>query len=330
MAKQSSDRARERFFFEHTWLRFSPRRNLRFLLRDDEQFLDQKEMVTRALSTWVISGRRTLCKNAIALQIVSTIGRVERIAFEEHQQRDIITDFVGRVSHMKPEFFTLAYYPIGGMTTLSKMSSLKRHREVLADASKDLDAFIELMRIFHFWQAELVDPTRFAKPSLNKAVGLIADVKAWTTFPAFSTSKLRGDLRRYMGRGALIYAASTIELGNGRTLLEAMRLHFLSFDQLQPVLDLWIARAQFVTQSLLQHVAKVADQTGRETYDPKGLNMNTLPRGDASSFPLDPPFSAEAEKAVRKQFIRDPGGRPKTRKVEQEVTPSDRAAKGLP
>lgn len=150
MLGSSSTSVSDDFFSTYTWSRFSPRRNLEFLLYGQEQFLDQKEMATRALSTWLISGRRKLCKNAIALQMIRTIGRVERIAFREHPQRDILSDFVGRVSHMKPEFFTLAYYPIGGMSTLSKSSSMKEHREILLEKSKDLDALLELMRIYHF------------------------------------------------------------------------------------------------------------------------------------------------------------------------------------
>ncbi len=190
--------------------------------------MDQKEMVTRALTTWVISGGRKMCKNAIALQMARTIGRMERIAHKELEKR-VLSDFVARVTYLKPEFFDLAYYPIGGMSTLTSMSSTKKHKEVLVERSHDIEAFIELMRIFHFWHTDLAASDKFAKPSLNKGVGLIDDVKKWGNHPAYSISKLRSDLRRYMERASLLYAASTLQISEGQTLLEAMRRHELTF-----------------------------------------------------------------------------------------------------
>lgn len=117
------------FFFEHTWSKFAPRRNLEFLLHGKDTFLDEKEMITRALSTWLISGRRLkLTKNAIGLQLIATIGKAEQEAIAKNTYNEILTDFVARVNILGQEFFGSVYYPIGGMKVLSRVGSIKKHR----------------------------------------------------------------------------------------------------------------------------------------------------------------------------------------------------------
>lgn len=114
----------------------------------------------------------------------------------------------------------------------------------------------------------------------------------------------------------MIYAASTISLEDGRKLLDLMRQHVLSFKLLQPVLELWLSRAEFVTETVLQHAAQVSDQPGRSDYLPQTLNRNTLPHTVATPFAIAPPFSSDAEQRIRKQFVRFAGGRGNKKKTE--------------
>lgn len=300
-------------FSKHTWDQFSPRRNLEFLLHGNEQFHDHKEIVTQALSSWTISGKKRIRKNAIMLRMVETIGEAERASVKGKPEHNILGDFMARVSYLKPEFFSLAYYPIGGITTLTGMASLAQHRDDLQSFSHDLHFFVELMRIFHFWHENLSNQSEYKKPSLNNACPLIRYVKTWPGERGPNT-RLRLDLSRYMKRASFIYAASVIKIGQELTLLEAMRRHELSFELLQPHLQTWVSYAKFVTNDILGNVATAEKLADNKVYAPKKINSKKIPsKVVALPFALDPPFSAEAREKVAAELRFRSRGRKKVK-----------------
>lgn len=299
------------FFSKYTWERFSARRNLEFLLAGDEHFHNHKEIVTQAISSWVVSGKPSIRKNAIMLSMVETIGEAERASVKGKPEHNILGDFMARVSQLKPDFFSRAYYPIGGIKTLTKMDSIGQHRRNLKKSSHDLHFFIELMRIFHFWHSDLNDLSLYAKPSLSNACPLIGNVKQWPGERG-PTTRLRIEINRYMRRASLIYSASAIKIYGRITLLEAMRHHVLSFEVLEQYLQTWLSYAKFVTDDILKNVATAEKLEDNHSYLPQKDNAKTLPQQVSPvAFALDPPFTSEAIEKVRGGFPYRPAGRKK-------------------
>lgn len=290
------------FFRRRTWGYFSPRKNIEFLLNGVDRFRDHKQITTKALSTWTVTGSQKYAKNAIKLEIVDTVSAAEKSASEYPHGNEIISDFVGRVNYLKPEFFSLAYYPIGGISTLSSMLSIGRHRKILSNKFRDIKSLIEFMRVCHYWYENLNDTRIYKRPSLSGVSQIVLDVVKW---PDGSPSKrLRNDLRPYMGRAALIYAGSAIRLSNGDTITEAMLTHTLSYALLQPHVQTWVGYATFISDAILGNVVTIENQAEREDYIPQKYNKATLPDAAPIAFAMNPSFSSEASEEVKKRMIR--------------------------
>lgn len=90
-----------------------------------------------------------------------------------------------------------------------------------------------------------------------------------------------------------------------------MQTHRLSFGKLDTVLIEWLKRSQHVNQQIISKVVIVKNQTNRSDYDPYRWNESLIPDYEPSAFEMDPPFSPDAKEAVRRQFIKNPGGRGK-------------------
>jgi hypothetical protein len=285
----------------YTWESFSPRRNIAMLHQRNWQFPYQEDITTRAFSTWVVSGRKKLCKNAIGLEIISIIGERESRAVRNAGMavKDIVS-LVGGDPGLA--FYEMAYYQIGGMLTLHKVSSLKRHRIALRDSSLYLGLFLELMRIYHFWAIELKNRSEYFPPSLHIAAPLVRATKNWNNAKKRPSTRLRDDLSPMMDRAALIYAASTILIDTRKTLLQAMQAHTLTHSQLRDVFNLWMRRATFVTEFILVNAAVVVGQTGRKDFNPYASNRRLLPKVESEAFDLDPPFKKEVEQELRLGF----------------------------
>ena len=245
------------------------------------------------------------------LRMVETIGEAEKASVKGKPEHSILGDFMARVSRLKPEFFSHAYYPIGGITTLIKMSSLEQHRKHLSKSSHDLHFFIELMRIFHFWHENLNDLNLYAKPSLYNSCRLIGSVRKWPGKRAPGT-RLRLELTRYMNRAALIYSASKIKIDGEKNLLETMQRHELSFESLKPNLERWISLARFVADHILKNVATADKLANNRSYSPHKTNAETLPSISAEAFTIDPPFAPEAIKKLQASFPFQAAGRKRT------------------
>lgn len=290
------------FFRHRTWGHFSPRKNIDFLLNGVDRFRDHKQITTKALSTWTITGSQKYAKNAIKLQIVETVSAAEKPASENPYGHEILSDFVGRVNFLKPEFFSLAYYPIGGISTLSSMLSIGRHRKILSNRAGDIKSLIVFMRICHHWHENLNDTRIYKRPSLNVVSDLVRDVVRWPD--GSPSTRLRNELRPYMERAALVYAGSAIHLSNGDTITDAMLTHTLSFELLQPHLQTWIGYATFVSESILGDVATIENQAQREDYVPQKYNRADLPDVAPIAFTMGSTFSPEAIEQIRRRMKR--------------------------
>lgn len=301
-------------FHQKTWLHFRPRYNIKLLLGPDEGlFSHQKEIVFMATAAWLLTGRhRTLTRNAICLAIISAIASAEREA--RSRTPSLSAAYMATPILLERDFFANAYWPIGGMATLARSSSRKQHSKVLESRQLQLGFSLELIRVLHL-AYELDSGDRRYELGVKKAAKIVA---TWHKADRrIGQAQILRHWRLFNKRIALLYAASSIRLDNGRTLLQEFAQGEPSFELCCLHLNEWIGRAAFVSTIL----ASCSERSGNNAFSqPKSLfEMNSVhvPRSAPTN-----PFKVEhsyhedhlidIHSILTKKAGRPPGRTPKT------------------
>lgn len=321
-----------KFFFKHTWSKFSPKRNLAFLLHGEEQFTGQKETITKAISTWIIkgksSGKKTdknkikinhinLTRNAIRLQLIEIIASYENNIINATSDKEVLSqDIIGRSKLIDGDYFSLAYYPIGGLKSLMRVKSIQQHRRNLDKSLSEIKTLIEMMRIYHYWEIHFKNDPKYSRPSKRKSKEILAAIEK-----NIKDYKKKGNAEKLnqsiMGRSSLIYAAHSIHIDEDRTLLDFMLNHSLSYEVLSKnsTIEIWLRRAQYVNENIHQYASEITNQANRGDYKPYDLNLRYLPDSlEPEPFELSPPYPADIERILSTGYILNKGGRGKKAK----------------
>jgi hypothetical protein len=182
-------------------------------------------------------------------------------------------------------FFEHAYWPIGGMATLARSSTRKQHANVLGSRQPQLSFSLELMRVLHL-AFELDSGDGRYELGVTKAAKIVA---TWHRADRrIGEAQILRHWRLFNRRIALLYAASSIRLDNGRTLLQEFAQGQPSFDICCLHLNEWVGRAAFV----LTILASCSERSGNNAFSqPKSLfemNSKYVPRSA-----LKKPFKVE-------------------------------------
>lgn len=237
-----------KMFFNETWRRFRPRQNIELLLshHDDDLFTHQKQITFHALSAWAITGRtKTLTKNAVCLGMIAAIVRAESDARKREASGAVLSMLVPAI--LQEKFYRLAYEPIGGMATLAKASSARRHGEILRSSGQALQYSLDIMQIMHLAYERWYQDNRY-EISVAKAVKIVSKISELSG--GRSDVQLLRHWRRFRERIALLYAASCVHLPEGNTLLEEMCRHQPRFSYCVDHFEGWLTKANYALRIL--------------------------------------------------------------------------------
>lgn len=268
---------KDKMFFEETWLRFNPRRNIELVLSqiDDDLFTYQKQITFYALAAWVITGRtKTLTKNAICLGMIAAIVRAESDARRREASGAVLSMFVPAL--LQEKFYRLAYEPIGGMATLAKASSAKRHGEILRSSGQAMQYSLEIMQIMHL-AYERWHQNKQYEVSVAKAVKIVSEISGLPG--GRSDVQLQRHWRRFRKRISLLYAASCVHLPEGTTLLEEMCRHHPRFSHCVDYFEEWLTKANYVLRILETFPERSGDNAFTNVTSIHDDNCRFIPSG---------------------------------------------------
>lgn len=299
-------------FYEKTWLRFSPKQNIRLLLGPEgDLFYQQKQITFYALAAWVITGRtRTLTKNAICLGLVAALAKAEREVHELGASGATASAFVP--VHMGKSFFDHAYWPIGGIATIAKASSAKRHGDILRDQARSLMPSLEMMRIIHFAYEQWHQDNRY-ELSVSKAATVGEEILR--TSAGQSSHHLRRQWGRFSNRIALLYAAFNVRLKDGTTLLDEMLRHQPRYSHCEDHLSEWLSKARYLLKILERCPERSGDNPFTKVRSIFDANRRHLPvEISAAEFPAEHGYS-DADLAFMESTFSRKRGRPPAPKL---------------
>lgn len=288
-------------FYSHTWDRFKPCPNLKLFFEDDVALVYQQKAITfYALAAWLVTGRtRTYTKNAICLGIISAISKAETEAKDRQAAGAAASMLVPLL--VGDSFYKNVYWPIGGLKTLSSASSAKRHGEILQKQARILQYSLEMMRVMHIVHELLLPLGRFDL-SVSKAAEVVSGIAKIPGCP--SKPQLLRQWRRFHDRIALLYAASSVTLDDGSSLLTEMTRHQPRFSRCHSHMEDWLRRASFLLKILKE--CPEAANGAKSLY---AMNKRHMPGRRVTEFLVQHNYSDDELKRIA-QIFQKKSGRP--------------------
>jgi hypothetical protein len=278
--------------------KFVPRNCIAILADERDAYAGLKKVLYAGTCAWMIAPQNPeLIKGAITLAALKALSEAEESDFAGFRSKSSAADMHARYIVLGPKFIEEIYYPLGGALGLARAPSIKDFKASLSRESPRIDYAISVVQIYHHHVIELSGERRYGKPSLNKAADLIAELGI-----------LHGDFKgpprsRYMRDAwsqsresiALLYAASTIQTGNGNTLLDKIKLGANNLQVDGPHISDWLARARFVVDEVLSRCAETETFDDNDRVLPASIKQQTIPA---------PEFSAAQHEIIRRKFSR--------------------------
>lgn len=285
--------AQQPSLIEYAWRNFDAKRCLRILVSSEPSYKLHKDLIFSALCSWVVCPHRNgLRRHGMVLVAIEAMCRNEVLGQAAFPENLLLGDLLGRLSPEYWDFYEDFYYPVGGLKTLIKSTSPETYRASIENRSSDVPFVSGLMSVLHYHADNLRGKRPYLKASLNKAAPTTKAVYGIGSRSGWAADNLDNRWQKLKGTVALSYAALSIEIGEGRTLLDAMREGEASYADHGQHLSEWLGRARYVTAHVLAPMAKPDAARIAESYLPDFEDRPFPPRA----------FTAAEESKMRKGF----------------------------
>ncbi|MCJ2144722.1 hypothetical protein [Methylobacterium sp. E-066] len=276
-----------RSFAEYAWDTFDPREVVTILAAPGDSYFAHKDILYEGFCAWVADPSDvTLPKRAMVLRTALHLDAAEKAGRDLYRGAGRLGDVLIRTHLVDPEFFEEIYYPIGGILRIAKSLSRAGYRSKLAECAKSTDCAVKIVEIYHYHVDNLLPQEIYGKPSLNSAAPILESVYIYEPELPGERS-VKEYWRRKKDAAAFAYAAKSIELIEGQTLLDAILSGKTTWRYHERIFMQWLSRARYVALEILSKCAET--QTSQDA-------LGILPDFTCKSF--SPPAFDDVQKGV--------------------------------
>lgn len=264
-------------FYQHAWSDFDLPQVCGILCHPNSSFKGHKYVLTAALCSWILDpGRRqtaggreeqseghkgTTRKRAIALAVAELLSNAERRSVKNALHSRFTANRYARITSVSPAFFTELYYPIGGLRTIMRSPTRVWLRKKLSRYRQSIYLSITLAAVEHCHFQAMNAGRTLERASLSKSATLVGIVLAASrNQDAPLADKVDTYHYRYVAKSLpFLYAAQSIDLPDGRSLLDAMMDGDWKIANDDAIASRWFGRALYWVQTVIAPQRRSAD-----------------------------------------------------------------------
>lgn len=264
-------------FYHHAWNSFDLAQVCGILCHPNSSFKGHKYVLTAALCSWTLDpGRRqtsdsqdkqheqsrgTTRKRAIAIAVAELLSTAERISVKNALHSRFIVNRYARVTAVSPAFFSELYYPIGGLRTIMRSPTRSWLRKKLSRYRQSIYLCVTLAAVEHCHFQSVNAGKTLEKASLEKSATLVGIVLAASrSQDAPTANNIDTYHYRYVAKSLpFLYAAQSIDLPDGRCLLDAVIDGDWKTANDDEIALRWFGRALYWAQTVLAPQRRSAD-----------------------------------------------------------------------
>ncbi|WP_156633814.1 hypothetical protein [Methylobacterium sp. Leaf113] len=284
---------------------FNPKMVIERLLEPDPTYFALKDILFAGLCVWTVCPYAVhLIEDAMVLAGISRMAELEEDRKAQLPQDALLADIVARLSGPGIDFYRDFYYPMGGLNRILHVRSPDLLQQAVSFASKNIGFEVEMVRVCHYHALYLQNTAGFRVAGVTRsgvAVSrLLKKIESRTSInPILRDNRPRKTVdpvncrkkaAPYIRSAALIYAASSIAIGN-ESFLQMICKGNISFKEHGAVLLAWLGRAVYAANTIIEPMyyrESSADQ------------IQFLPNIDPIL--IDPPEFGEETQIVRDAF----------------------------
>ncbi|TXM92616.1 hypothetical protein [Methylobacterium sp. WL116] len=264
-------------FYNHAWEAFDLEQVCGILTHEETSFKGHKYVLTAALSSWALDpgkwrspsnlvhqadvAKSTTRRQAIVLAATEIVSNLERRLVRNALNGKSTRDSYAAITTMSPTFFNEIYYPIGGlrriMRTQTRVNLLKR----LQKFRQSIYLSITLAAIEHCHFQGVDRGSKLEKTGVEKSTTLVGIILAASRGEETVTPNNVDNSHYKFIRKSLpfLYAAYSIDLPDGRNLLDVIMEADWKIANEDDVASLWFGRTLYWVKFMLAPHRRVAD-----------------------------------------------------------------------
>ncbi|MBX5201024.1 hypothetical protein [Rhizobium sp. NZLR1] len=251
---------------------FNPHKAVTLLLDPQPSYFGHKEAMLAAFSSWVIAPEDEQMQfEFVATSIKNSIKKSEELAQETCEDLSAVeVDMIARYAIAGPQFIENLYFPFTGMHLLAETVVSEASKKDVKAKERRFYTLLRMMDLCHYWSSSGIYASDFG-PSVNRAIDV---VERFPDRRTVTRSGIYDAWAEVKGNIALIYAANSVEVDEGLSLLESFKQGSIDFDRHYPVFDRWMRRARYVCDTIL---SKMPDLDLYESNIALLLNIDSEP-----------------------------------------------------
>ncbi|GJE15627.1 hypothetical protein [Methylobacterium marchantiae] len=226
-------------FVDYAWKNFDPKVVLAILVDDAASYKGHKPIIFSGLCTWTVCPElAVLRRQGMVLVGIEHLRFAEALGRAAFKGNNLLGDMVGRTLALGQDFYNDFYYPVGGLSSLLKSSSPATFETSVFKRSREAMTVLALMQVFHYHADKLRQTGKHLPGSLEKGAELVQEIwRSRGEKAGVAKDNVKPRWRRLGGSAALIYAASTINVDGGETLLDHICNGTANYDEHAPLLS---------------------------------------------------------------------------------------------
>ncbi|MDV4155865.1 hypothetical protein [Rhizobium brockwellii] len=255
---------------------YRPKDAVALLLDPAPSFFGHKETMFAGFASWVIAPNEAQIRlEFIGLCIKELLAKAEETAQKQFGKTSILLgDLIARYVIAGPQFLEQIYTPFGGMEILSAFGSRNTAEYFFGDERKSFYTIKKMMASCEYI-ASNTPADGPVQPSVNKAVAI---VRTFIDPQIMSRASIYARWAECKDTIAWIYAAESIKLKSGSTLLDALLAANATYSEHGKLLQKWARRAKFFCEHVLRRMPDT------DLYD---ANIRPLRKVEREQFSLD-------------------------------------------
>lgn len=254
----------EETFSDMVWKRFDFDMVVGILLNRQKSFPYHKMVLTSALGAWVVAtDRPEERRSAIITNVRLALAKEEKHVISASEKEQLYFDAVYRMIGVGPRFMRDIYYPIGGIKTLVKERGDGNNRNYFGDKFQNrINSFGKVLQILHHEYQNPRDLGEFQPGSLTRVYHSIEainkhikDTKMLSeTTKKYSKQKTLENLISKCGFTLVLsYAASLVQISEGKTLLDRFLSPYVQFTSIKRVdaIERWLGISAYLFEEVI-------------------------------------------------------------------------------
>lgn len=305
-------------FIDYAWDNYDPKAVATYLLESDKSFYRHKTTLHEGFCAWVACPtRRKLREDGMVYRIAKAVDDAERPWRDDASAfNHSMGETVGRMLRADRRFFEEIYYSVGGASRILQSMSRPMFKRVVGDRATDMLEAVHLMALHHYHLTHFHDKKVYHIPSKDAGASLVKKAFGAPSTRLFvedltdrdkqkpevrvpKVYKLRADTNIVASWNqsrpsvAYAYAAASIKIGEGRTLLHDIVNCKCTRAKHQHLMQEWCGRARFVIESIIEQC-----HPEREPFDYRAQvpDVEPIPFELPKMFPFAPQIITEGYK----------------------------------